>query len=93
MKSKLKSSTSRTQTPSRSPDNIPHTKGKNKKGKSKERRRMALNDEHRELLQANLKRISANFMDNLNENGGVSSSHRASKMMMRNQMSFGKRER
>jgi hypothetical protein len=58
MKSKLKSSTSRTQTPSRSPDNIPHTKGKNKKGKSKERRRMALNDEHRELLQANLKRIS-----------------------------------
>jgi hypothetical protein len=49
MKSKLKSSTSRTQTPSRSPDNLP-TKGKNKKGKSKERRRMALNEEHRELL-------------------------------------------
>jgi hypothetical protein len=54
---------------------------------------MALNDEHRELLQANLKRISANFIDNLNDNGGASSSHRASKMMMRNQMSFGKRER
>ena len=54
---------------------------------------MALNDEHRDLLQANLKRISANFMDQINDNGGASSSHRASKMMMRNQMSFGKRDR
>lgn len=54
---------------------------------------MAINDEHRELLQANLKKISANFMDNFNDNGGASSSHRASRMMIRNQMSFGKRER
>lgn len=46
---------------------------------------MALNDEHRELLQANIKRISANFIDNVTENmGATSDSQRASRMFMRN---------
>ena len=55
---------------------------------------MALNDEHRELLQANIKRISANFIDNITENmGATSDSQRASRMFMRNQQSFGKKDR
>ena len=52
-----------------------------------------MNEEEREMLQANIKRFSTNFNDYFTENQGADSSHRPSRMQMRNQMSFGKRER